>query len=125
QEVQGLDDLSTGRRSNLTALERALPAAAWARFRFRTGDVRDEAAVRAAAEGCELVLHQAGLGSVPRSVREPARSLEVNSAGTWSVLAAARAAGARRVVLASSSSVYGDCEDSPQVEARTGRALSP
>ena len=125
QEVHGLDDLSTGRPENLAAVERAVAPERWGRFRLTRGDVCDPAAARAAAAGCELVLHQAGRGSVVRSLAEPRRCLEVNAGGTWTVLAAARAAGARRAVLASSSSVYGDSPDVPQREERTGRALSP
>jgi UDP-N-acetylglucosamine 4-epimerase len=125
QRVRGLDDLSTGRRANLAAVARAVGAERWRRFELVLGDVCDERAARAACEGVELVLHQAGLGSVPRSLAAPARSLAVNAQGTWQMLAAARAAGARRAVLASSSSVYGDSPDVPQREERSGRALSP
>ena len=125
QRVTGLDDLSTGRRANLQAVERAVGAERWGRFRFLAGDVRDGRILREACGGCELVLHQAGLGSVPRSFAEPARATSVNAEGTWSVLAAAHAAGARRAVLASSSSVYGDSSATPQTEERVGRALSP
>jgi UDP-N-acetylglucosamine 4-epimerase len=122
QRVVGLDDLSTGRRENLAWLARQAGAE---RFAFVEADACDERAVRAAAEGVAVVLHQAGLGSVPRSLREPARTLRANVLGTASVLAAARAHGVRRVVMASSSSVYGDHLESPQVEERIGRALSP
>jgi UDP-N-acetylglucosamine 4-epimerase len=125
QRVHGLDDFSTGRRANLAAVERAVGPERCRRLSFVEGDVCERATVRAACEGCELVLHQAGLGSVVRSLAEPERCLEVNAAGTWTVLAAARAAGARRFVLASSSSVYGDRLDTPQQEERIGRALSP
>jgi len=123
QDVVALDDLSGGTHANLAAAGRAARGAA--RFEFRLGDVRDRACVEAAAAGCEILLHQAGLGSVPRSLAEPARSLEVNALGTWNALVAARAAGVRRAVLASSSSVYGDCEESPQHEERFGVPLSP
>jgi UDP-N-acetylglucosamine 4-epimerase len=120
QRVCALDDLSTGTRANLAAAARGS-----SQLCFVQGDVRDPAALRAACEGVEFVLHQAGLGSVPRSVAEPARTTSVNAEGTWLVLAAARAAGARRLVLASSSSVYGDSLASPQREEVVGRALSP
>ncbi len=125
QRVRGLDDFSTGRRANLAALEGALAPERWRRFELVAGDVRDERAARTACAGVELVLHQAGLGSVPRSLAEPARTLDVNAQGTWTLLAAAHASGVQRVVLASSSSVYGDCADACQSEERTGRALSP
>lgn len=123
QEVVALDDLSTGTRANLATAARAARGAG--RLEFVAGDVRDEAGLARAAAGCEFLLHQAGLGSVPRSLVEPTRSFELNARGTWSALAAARAAGVRRAVLASSSSVYGDREESPQREARLGTPLSP
>jgi UDP-N-acetylglucosamine 4-epimerase len=125
QEVVGLDDFSTGRRANRAGVERAVGPERWRRFELVEGDVRDSALVRRAALGCARVLHQAGLGSVPRSRAEPARTFAVNAAGTWSVLAAAEAAGVERLVLASSSSVYGDAPELPQREERLGRPLSP
>jgi len=123
QEVVALDDLSGGTRANLAAAARAARGAG--RVEFLVGDVCDGAFVTRAAQGCEVLLHQAGLGSVPRSLQEPERSFAVNAQGTWSVLVAARAAGVRRAVLASSSSVYGDSEHSPQREEELGRPLSP
>lgn len=125
QEVRGLDDFSTGRSANLASVERRVGAVHWSHFELVEGDVRDAAAVRRAVDGIELVLHQAGLGSVPRSLAEPARTFAVNAEGTWTLLAAAQAAGARRVVLASSSSVYGDAPELPQREEHLGRPLSP
>lgn len=125
QDVHGLDDFSTGRRSNLAHLARTLAASCWRRFVLFEGDVRDAECVRAASAGVQFVLHQAGLGSVPRSLLEPARAVDVNARGTWVVLEGARAAGARRLVFASSSSVYGDSGETPQREERIGRALSP
>ncbi|HEX6885579.1 MAG TPA: NAD-dependent epimerase/dehydratase family protein [Planctomycetota bacterium] len=125
QHVVGLDDFATGRRANLAAVARSVGAERWRRFALQEGDVRDPAVCERAATGCALVLHQAGLGSVPRSLAEPARTFAVNVAGTWNVLAAARAAGAERVVLASSSSVYGDSAELPQREEHLGRPLSP
>jgi UDP-N-acetylglucosamine 4-epimerase len=123
QDVRALDDLSTGTRANLAAATEG--AAVGARFHFLEADVRDGKALAAALVDVEFVLHQAGLGSVPRSLAEPARSFDVNARGTFELLAAARAAGVRRVVLASSSSVYGDEAASPQREERIGRPLSP
>jgi len=125
QDVVGLDDLATGRRANLAAVARSVGAERWRRFTLHEADVRAPAACERAVAGCALVLHQAGLGSVPRSLAEPARSFAVNVAGTWTLLAAARAAGVARVVLASSSSVYGDSAELPQREERLGRPLSP
>jgi len=123
QDVVALDDLSTGTRANLAAAASAARAAA--RLAFVDGDVRSSELLARVLPGIELVLHQAGLGSVPRSLAEPQRSFDVNARGTWELLTAARAAGVRRVVLASSSSVYGDEAASAQREERLGRPLSP
>jgi UDP-N-acetylglucosamine 4-epimerase len=123
QDVRGLDDLSSGTRARLAAATGA--AGEGAHWEFVHGDVRDAQALAQAIEGCEFVLHQAALGSVARSFREPAPYVEVNVLGTARVLAAAERAGVRRVVLASSSSVYGDRLESPQREERTGAPLSP
>ena len=125
QEVVALDDFSTGSHANLQAVERAVGEARWRRCEVRIGDVCDPVALRAACRGVELLLHQAALGSVPRSLAEPARTVEVNTGGTWTVLEAARAAGVARAVLASSSSVYGDTPCHPQREDELGRPLSP
>ena len=117
QRVRGLDDFSTGRPENLPLGREG--------FEFVRGDVRDARAVERALAGVELVLHQAALGSVPRSLADPERTLAVNAQGTWTVLAAARAAGCARVVYASSSSVYGDSQRLPHAEDELGRPLSP
>jgi len=116
-EVRVLDNLSTGSRSNL--------ARAQGRIDFRLGDIRDSAACHDAAAGVSYVFHQAALGSVPRSLEDPGTTIDVNVGGTARVLAAARDAGARRVVFASSSSVYGDSERLPKREGEEGRPLSP
>ncbi|MEQ1894080.1 MAG: NAD-dependent epimerase/dehydratase family protein [Planctomycetota bacterium] len=123
QDVVALDDLTSGTRSNLEAVAGA--AHGPARLRFLQADVRDREALARALVGVEFVLHQAGLGSVPRSLADPGTSFDVNARGTWELLVAARAAGVRRVVCASSSSVYGDERASPQREERLGTPLSP
>jgi nucleoside-diphosphate-sugar epimerase len=115
--VRVLDDLSNGRRENLAAAE--------GRVEFLEGDIRDSETCRRACEGASVVFHQAALGSVPRSMRDPATSLGVNVAGTANVFAAARDAGVKRVVYASSSSVYGDSARLPKREGEEGRPLSP
>lgn len=125
QTVVGLDDFSTGRRENVAAVLAGLPAAQASRFTLVEGDIRDPAACRRACEGAEVVLHQAALGSVPRSIENPLATHEVNVTGFLQVLQAARAAGIRRIVYASSSSVYGDHPTLPKVEANVGRVLSP
>jgi len=121
QHVRVLDNLSTGHRANLDEASAVAPE----RFEFLEGDIREPAACRAACEGVSVVLHQAALGSVPRSIRDPATSHEVNVTGFVNVLDAARNAGVKRVVYASSSAVYGDHPGLPKVEDATGRPLSP
>ena len=123
QTVVGLDNFSTGHRANLNEAV-ALHVGAGS-FRFVEGDIRDVEACRAACVGVDYVLHQAALASVPRSLADPLSSSQVNVEGFLNVLIAARDAGVRRVVFASSSSVYGDATTIPQVEDRTGRPLSP
>ena len=125
QFVTGLDNFATGHRRNLDEVRRLVGDEAWARLRFIDGDIRDPAVCRDAAEGCDHVLHQAALGSVPRSIAQPMPSFAANVAGFLQVLEAARAAGVRRFVYASSSSVYGDHPELPKVEDRVGRVLSP
>lgn len=125
QHVTGLDDLSTGRRENLDAVRGLVSPAQAGRFRLVEGDIRDPAACREAVAGAEVVLHEAALGSVPRSVRDPLTSHDVNVTGFLRVMLAAREAGVRRIVYASSSSVYGDHPGLPKVEAVVGRVLSP
>jgi nucleoside-diphosphate-sugar epimerase len=115
--VRVLDNLSTGKRENL--------AACASRIDFRLGDIRDAEACRLAMEGAAFVFHQAALGSVPRSLEDPATTIDVNVSGTARVFDAARRAGVRRVVFASSSSVYGDSPALPKREGEEGRALSP
>jgi UDP-N-acetylglucosamine 4-epimerase len=124
QTVVGLDNFSTGHESNLNDVLASQPVAAQ-RFRFIRGDIRDLQLCREASRGVDYVLHQAALGSVPRSIHDPLASAQVNVDGTLHVLIAARDAEVRRVVYASSSSVYGDSTELPQIEERTGRVLSP
>lgn len=125
QTVVGLDNFSTGHRHNLDDVARRVGPEAFRRFRLITGDIRDWDTCRRAAEGAELVLHEAALGSVPRSIAEPQSSHQSNVDGFLNVLLAAHEAGVKRMVYASSSSVYGDEPGSPKVEERRGRLLSP
>lgn len=124
QEVVGLDNFSTGRRSNLEDVARVV-GDRYRRFRLIEGDIADPDACRAACEGVALVLHQAALGSVPRSVADPFASHLANVDGFLRVMLAARDARCARVVYASSSSVYGDHPVLPKVEDHIGRPLSP
>jgi nucleoside-diphosphate-sugar epimerase len=117
QKVRVLDNFSTGKRDNLSA---------WAdKIELVEGDIRSYHLVREAVEGVDFVLHQAALPSVPRSVKDPITSNEVNVSGTLNVLTAARDAGAKRVVYASSSSIYGDLETLPKTEDMLPKPLSP
>jgi UDP-N-acetylglucosamine 4-epimerase len=125
QEVVGLDNFATGRRANLGEVHRLVGADRWARFRFIEGDVARPAVCREAVAGADVVLHQAALGSVPRSIEEPLDSNAANVTGHLALLEAARRAGVRRFVYASSSSVYGDRPALPKVEDDLGRPLSP
>jgi len=114
QTVVGLDNFSTGKRENLPA-----------GIRFIEGDIRSLDACRRACEGANIVLHEAALGSVPRSIDDPIASSASNVAGFINMQVAARDAGVERFVYASSSAVYGDHPALPKVEAITGRAMSP
>jgi UDP-N-acetylglucosamine 4-epimerase len=124
QTVVGVDNFSTGHRTNLDdAL--AGPLEASARFRMVEGDIRDLETCRTACEGADYVLHHAALGSVPWSMDDPLRTNTVNVDGFINMLVAAKDAGIKRIVYASSSAVYGDTADYPQVENSLGRPLSP
>lgn len=125
QRVVGLDNFSTGRRANLEDVRARVGEERWRRFDFQEGDIRQLETCRRACAGVELVLHQAALGSVPRSIEDPVSSHESNVTGTLNMLVASRDAGARRFVFASSSSVYGDDPHLPKIESRTGNPLSP
>jgi nucleoside-diphosphate-sugar epimerase len=124
ESVVVLDDLSTGRRENLDAALRARHARGPEPVLIE-GDVRDRATVSRAVAGVTHVLHQAAIPSVPRSIADPIGSHEVNTSGTLLLLVAARDAGVRRFVYASSSSVYGDSPVSPKVESLPPAPLSP
>ncbi|HTD18040.1 MAG TPA: SDR family oxidoreductase, partial [Ktedonobacteraceae bacterium] len=119
-EVRVFDNLATGNQSNLQALQ-SLPGT----VEFIQGDVRDRDAVKAAVKGVEVVFHQAALASVSRSIAQPVASLETNINGTQNVLLAARDAGVRRVVYASSSSVYGNTPILPKHEEMPTLPMSP
>jgi UDP-N-acetylglucosamine 4-epimerase len=125
QDVVGLDNFSTGHPANLREVRSALEPAQWARFRFIEGDIRDAAVCAHAAQGVDHVLHQAALGSVPRSIVDPATSNAVNVGGFVNMLVAARDASAASFTYAASSSTYGDHPALPKVEDRIGRPLSP
>jgi len=125
QHVTGLDNFMTGYRANLAQVRAAVPAADWQRFRLIEGDIRCLDTCKAACDGVELVLHQAALGSVGRSIEDPILTSDVNMIGFLNVLVAARDARVRRVVYAASSATYGDDPALPKIESRIGRPLSP
>jgi UDP-N-acetylglucosamine 4-epimerase len=125
QNVTGLDNFATGHRANLDDVRARVGPQRFARFRFVEGDVASEATCRDAVLGADAVLHQAALGSVPRSIEEPLASNAANVTGHLALLEAARRAGVKRFVYASSSSVYGDSPTLPKREAELGRPLSP
>ncbi len=125
QEVVGLDNFATGFQRNLDEVRAAVGEAAWARHRFIEGDIVDPATCARACEGVDLVLHQAALGSVPRSLADPLRTHAVNATGFLNMLVGARDAGCARFVFAASSSTYGDHPGLPKVEERIGNPLSP
>lgn len=118
-EVNGLDNFSTGKRENLTE------ALHHPGFTLIEGDIRNPGDCRKAVDGCSYVLHQAALGSVPRSIKDPVTTNDVNVGGFVNMLTAAREAGVKRFVYAASSSTYGDSEALPKVEETIGKPLSP
>lgn len=118
-KVRVLDNLATGLQSNID-LFKDNPA-----FEFINGDIRDAAVCKQACEGIDHVSHQAALGSVPRSIADPITSNDVNVGGFVNMLTAAKDAGVRTFVYASSSSVYGDDPELPKREVKTGNPLSP
>ncbi len=119
KEVRVLDDLSTGFESNIELLKTATS------FTFIKGSICDETVCREAVAGVDVVLHQAALGSVPRSIDNPIATNAVNIDGFLNMLNASRLANTKRFIYASSSSVYGDDATMPKQEEKTGRLLSP
>lgn len=125
QRVVGLDNFATGHRHNLDAVKALVEPSQWERFTFIAGDICDLAACRRACEGADYVLHQAALGSVPRSIADPVATNAANITGFVNMLVAARDAKVKRFVYAASSSTYGDHPGLPKVEDVIGRPLSP
>jgi UDP-N-acetylglucosamine 4-epimerase len=125
QKVVGLDNFVTGKRDNLAQLRDIVGEARWKSFRMIEGDIRSLDTCREACAGVDLVLHQAALGSVPRSIDDPISSNAANITGFLNMLVAARDAGVSRMVYASSSATYGDHPALPKVEAVIGRPASP
>ncbi|WP_431472771.1 SDR family oxidoreductase [Nonlabens sp. SCSIO 43208] len=118
-DVIGLDNFSNGHRHNIE------PFLQHPSFKFIEGDIRDLDTCHNAVAGCDYVLHQAALGSVPRSIKDPITSNDVNVSGFLNMLVACKDAGIKKMVYAASSSTYGDSESLPKVEDKIGRPLSP
>jgi UDP-N-acetylglucosamine 4-epimerase len=125
QIVVGLDDFSTGHQHNLADVEAEVGPAFRQRFRMFEGDIRNLDVCRRAVADADYVLHQAALGSVPRSLEDPLTTDSVNTTGFLNMLVAARDEGVSRFVYAASSSTYGDHEALPKTEDRIGKPLSP
>lgn len=122
ERVRAVDNFLTGHRKNIEAIQHRFPPGS---FEFHELDIRNSAAMAEVCSGADFVLHQAALGSVPRSVDDPLSSNEMNVSGFLTVLSAAARSGVRRIVYASSSAVYGDCTDEVKSESRIGASLSP
>jgi UDP-N-acetylglucosamine 4-epimerase len=125
QTVVGLDNFSTGKRENLDEVHELVSAEQWARFNFIEGDIRELGTCQEACKGVDFVLHEAAIGSVPRSLEDPLFTHDNNVTGQLNILIAARDQKVARVVYAASSSTYGDHPGLPKVEDEIGKPLSP
>ena len=125
QTVTSLDNFSTGHQRNLDEVRQAVGEQAWQRHTFIEGDIADPDTCQKACAGVNVVLHQAALGSVPRSMADPINTHRSNATGFLNMLVAARDAGVGRFVYAASSSTYGDSPNLPKVEDIIGNPLSP
>lgn len=125
QTVVGLDNFATGHQRNLDEVRSVVTREQWARFAFLKGDIRELEDCRRACNGVDYVLHEAALGSVPRSLADPITSNATNIDGFLNMLVAARDEGVKSFVYAASSSTYGDHPGLPKVEDTIGKPLSP
>ena len=125
QSVVGLDNFATGHQHNLDQVELLVGAESWQRFHFIEGDIRNLDDCRSAVDGVDYVLHQAALGSVPRSINDPITTNQANIDGFLNMLVAARDAEVKSFTYAASSSTYGDHPALPKVEENIGSPLSP
>lgn len=125
QGVRGLDNFVTGHRRNLDDVRQRVGEEHWRSFDFIEGDICDLNTCKRAVDGVDIVLHQAALGSVPRSIDDPLSSFATNVSGFTNVFEAARTEGRPRIVYASSSAVYGDEPALPKREGQIGKPLSP
>lgn len=125
QKVVGLDNFATGFQHNLDEVQGVVSAEQWSRFRFIEGDIRDLKVCQEAVKGVSYVLHQAALGSVPRSLNDPITTNAVNIDGFLNMMVASRDEEVESFVFAASSSTYGDHPDLPKQEPKIGNPLSP
>ena len=125
QQVIGLDNFATGYQKNLDEVQSLVTPEQWQNFRFIEGDIRDFDACTKACTEVDYVLHQAALGSVPRSINDPITTNSVNISGFLNMLTAARDANVKSFTYAASSSTYGDHPALPKVEENIGKPLSP
>lgn len=125
QHVVGLDNFSTGYQRNLDEVKAVVTSDQWVNFEFIQGDIRDIGDCHRACNGVDFVLHQAALGSVPRSIEDPVTTNQNNIDGFLNMLVAARDAKVKRFVYAASSATYGDHPDLPKIEDKIGKPLSP
>lgn len=125
QKVVGMDNFAIGHRQNIDEVRALVSAEQWARFSFIEGDIRNLDDCHQACSGVKFVLHQAALGSVPRSITDPIATNATNIGGFLNMLVTARDAKVSHFVYAASSSTYGDHPDLPKVEDRIGKPLSP
>ena len=125
QKVIGIDNFSTGQKQNLNQIQSSIGSNLWSNFTFFEGDIRDSKFCMDCCEDVEIILHQAALGSVPRSIENPLLTIEVNISGFLNILDAAKAKNIKSFVYAASSSTYGDHPKLPKVEDVIGNPLSP
>ncbi|MCC3861711.1 NAD-dependent epimerase/dehydratase family protein [Pseudemcibacter aquimaris] len=125
QKVIGLDDFATGHQHNLDEVASIVSKEQWKNFQFSKGDIRDLETCVNAVQGIDYVLHQAALGSVPRSIADPLTSNTVNVTGFLNMITASKDAGVKNFVYAASSSTYGDHPELPKIEENIGKPLSP
>ncbi|MGP5338196.1 NAD-dependent epimerase/dehydratase family protein [Psychrobacter maritimus] len=125
QKVVGLDNFATGFQHNLDEVQSVVTAEQWQRFTLIEGDIRNLADCQSACADVDYILHQAGLGSVPRSIADPINTNETNISGFLNMLVAARDAKVASFTYAASSSTYGDHPALPKVEEAIGKPLSP
>jgi len=125
QTVVGLDNLSTGKEENLSEVQSLISKKQWSKFQFIKGDISNFKTCKIACKNIDYVLHQAALGSVPRSIKDPIRTNKSNVSGFLNILQAAKEAEVKSFVYAASSSTYGDHSALPKREHIIGKPLSP